>query len=172
MVSSHVSSGRVPSVEEGNLGERVLLTPTQCSPRVHYGCTLEQALGGSGGAQAEQLRQLVRLYSSERYMLTWHSGAAWVLVLEGAQCTDLLRAMWQAAWLDRQHQWLQQTSGSDMHSSNGGSGGGGASNAGLLADSLAALQDHWPDFVRQAEQQGWQLQKAVLPSGTARLRLE
>lgn len=168
MVSSHVSSGRVPSVEEGNLGERVLLTPSQCSPRVHLGCTLDEAFGGGGGGgsmQAGQLGELVRLYRGERYLLTWHSGASWVLVLEGAQRTDLLRAMWQAAWLERQHERLQPGSSWSGH-------GGTASSAGLLADSLAALQEHWPDFVRQAEQQGWQLHKAVLPQGSARLRLE
>ena len=161
LVSEHVSSGLVPSIEEANAGEQVLLPPSACRPRVHYGCTLEEALGSSSG---RQLDSLVQLYRGERYMLTWHSGAAWVLLHQEAGAGDMLRAMWQAAWLDYSQQRHQghQEPGSPA----------AASTAEQLAASLAALEQQWPDFEAQAARQGWQLDKAVLPRGTTRLRLE
>lgn len=169
LVSSYVRTGTVPSVEAGNVAERVLLPPTMCSPRVVYGCTLDQALdhtaagsgsGNSSGSKGERLAELLRLYDGERYLLTWHSGTAWVLVLEGAQRQDLLRAMLQAAWLELHHSERQAAAAV----------AGGCEQ--VLADSLAALQQQWPQFALQAEHSGWQLANAVLPQGTARLRIE
>lgn len=181
LASSYVRTGRVPSVEAGNVAERVLLPPTTCSPRVVYGCTLDQALnqatasigsGSGSGSEASskgaRLAELLRLYDGERYLLTWHSGTAWVLVLEGAQRLDLLRAMLQAAWLEQHHSEAQAAATVAPRPD----GSFGDSSGQVLADSLAALQQQWPDFVLQAEQSGWQLAKAVLPQGTARLRFE
>lgn len=171
----------MPSVEAGNVAERVLLPPTTCSPRVVYGCTLDQALnqaaassgsGSGSGSEASskgaRLAELLRLYDGERYLLTWHSGTAWVLVLEGAQRLDLLRAMLQAAWLEQHHSEAQAAATVAPRPD----GSFGDSSGQVLADSLAALQQQWPNFVLQAEQSGWQLAKAVLPQGTARLRFE
>lgn len=187
MASSHVRTGLVPSVEQVNLSEQVLLPPTMCQPSVHYGCTLDQALGSGGGGfgggaasggRGQQLAELVRLYDGEQYMLTWHRGAAWVLVLEGAQRADLLRAMWQAAWLEEHHQQQgegleqQQGEGPAPSDGSGGSVGSVVPAAEVLAASLAAMQQQWPDFLQQAQEQGWLLDKTVLPQGTARLRVE
>jgi len=234
LASGHVSTGQVPSIEEVNAAENILLPPSACQPRVVYGCSLDEAVpsipsgstssgtdsshssfnganGSSTGSspsgdsssrsqqrQQQELAGIVQLYAGEQYLLTWHNGTAWVLLLEGAGQLDMLRAMWQAAWLE-QHggQWLQQqqyseaaaplsaassngnTNGSLNGSSNGSSGGAGtlpAAAAGgaqqLLAASLAALHRQWPDFEQKAREQGWQLKKAVFPQGQARLRLE
>jgi hypothetical protein len=160
LASGHVSNGLVPSIEEANDGEQVLLPPSACRPRVHYGCTLEEALGSSSG---QQLESLVQLYRGERYMLTWHSGGAWVLLQQEAGAGDMLRAMWQAAWLDNSQQ---------RHQGQQEPGNSAAATAEQLAASLAALEQQWPDFEAQAAGQGWQLDKAVLPLGTTRLQLE
>jgi hypothetical protein len=39
-----------------------------------------------------------------------------------------------------------------------------------LEMSLAAMQQSWPDFEAKAEQQGWQLEKAIFPIGDTRLQ--
>jgi hypothetical protein len=230
ITSSHVRTGQVPGIEETSVWEPMLLTPASCSPRVVFGCTLEQALGpehafssssngsssngngnGTGSSNgsdssSRQLAELVRLYSEERYMLTWHDGTAWVLVQEGAKRRDLMRALWQAAWLEAHVEQLAGQQG--QHNNGNGSPHNGivSSNGSvpqndaapsngawpdmaaygshnhadraalpggnLLAASLEALQRQWPDFAAKAEGQGWLLDKAVLPQGTARLRLE
>ena len=166
LASGHVGSGRVPSIEEANAGEQVLLPPSACRPRVHYGCTLEEALASSSG---QQLDSLVQLYRGERYMLTWHSGVAWVLLQQEAGAADMLRAMWQAAWLDN----LQQRQGQqELGNPVAAAAAAAAATAEQLAASLEALEQQWPDFEAQAARQGWQLHKAVLPQGSTRLRLE
>ena len=162
----------MPSIEEANAGEQVLLPPSACRPRVHYGCTLEEALGSSSSSSSSglQLESLVQLYRGERYMLTWHSGAAWVLLQQEAGAADMLRAMWQAAWLDNSQQRRQ----GQQELGNPAAAGAAAAAAieEQLAASLAALEQQWPDFEAQAARQGWQLDKAVLPQGSTRLRLE
>ena len=167
LAGSHVGGGRVPSVAEGNEGEQILLPPWACRPRVAYGCTLAQALAGSSSgssgshagmeaasAASIPLGELQQLYRDEQYMLTWHSGTAWVLLLEGAGPIDMLRAMWQAAWLERHCSGLEQ-----------------ADQQQQLAASLTALEEQWPDFATQAAAAGWQFERAVLPLGTTRLRV-
>ena len=195
LVARHVSTGTVPSVDEANAGEAMLARPSACRPSVRFGCTLEEALGsgggGGGGQQAAALQQLVDLYRGERYLLTWRDGTAYVLLQEEARPLDLLRAMWQAAWLE--HQQEQQRQGSEAaaaaaanpSSSNGSSGsengssagdcssnGSGSGGLGQLAASLEALRGAWPGFVAAAEAQGWQLDRAVLPRGRTLVRLE
>lgn len=185
LVSQHVGSGSVPSVEEANLAERhvMLLPPSACRPRVVFGCTLDEALGGAGApplgsaasmggggsSSARQLQQLVELYGSEQYLLTWRDGTAYVLLQEGAAPADLLRAMWQAAWLEAQ---AATPGGSSGSSSNGAGPPATKTEQQQLAASLAALQQQWPSFAQQAVQQGWELDKAVLPRGRTTVRLE
>ena len=146
----HVVSGRVPSVAEANEGEQILLPPWACRPRVAYGCTLAQALAAS-----LTLGELQQLYRDEQYMLTWHNGTAWVALLESAGPTDMLRAMWQAAWLERHYPGREQVDQQRQQ----------------LATSLKALEENWADFASQAAAAGWQFERAVLPLGTTRLRL-
>lgn len=191
MVARHVSTGSVPSIEEANAGEALLASPSSCRPRVRFGCSLEEALGGTsfgssgssssngngngsspgssgGGSHAEQLQQLVALYRGERYLLTWRDGTAHVLLQEEAAPLDLVRAMWQAAWLDSQQQ-AQVPGGSSNGSSSSSDDSGGLEQ---LSASLEALRGAWPGFVAAAEAQGWQLDKAVLPRGQTLVRLE
>ncbi|PRW60390.1 UPF0420 isoform X4 [Chlorella sorokiniana] len=222
MVTQHVGSGSVPSIEEANQSEQILLPPSACRPRMRFGCSLDEALGWSGsggllssplggassssssssssvgsssggsssssstdgGSQAQELQQLVALYAGERYMLTWRDGTAHVLLQETAAPVDLLRAMWQAAWLERYagtgKAEAAAAAGTGVSTAAAGGGNGataqvqlsGAADAQLLEASLAALQQQWPDFAAAAAAQGWHLEKAVLPRGRTLVRLE
>lgn len=184
----------MPSIVEANASEAILLPLSSCRPRVTFGCTLDEALGGMGGTdggtssgQAALLEQLVQLYAGERYMLNWHGGAACVLLQEEARPQDLLRAMWQAAWLEQAAQQQQhrgtQAAAADTaaeasiaavaaEGSSGNGSGPPPPAVEKLAASLAAMRQQWPDFEAQAAAQGWQLEKAVLPRGRTLLRLE
>ena len=44
LTSGHVATGRVPSVEEANTAENILVSPSACQPRVAYGCSLDELL--------------------------------------------------------------------------------------------------------------------------------
>lgn len=176
MVTQHVSGGGVPSIEEANLGEQMLLPPSACRPRMRFGCSLDEALGSSS-SQAQPLQQLVDLYAGERFLLTWRDGSAYVLLQEAAAPVDLLRAMWQAAWLER-HAGGDKAAGPVTAAGDGSNGAAlhaqhaGAAEVQLLEASLAALRKQWPDFAAAAAAQGWQLEKAVLPRGRTLVRLE
>lgn len=185
------------SIDDGNAAEQILLPPSACRPHVEFGCSLDEALPpgsspaalglGSGGAgvaaaqqlsaeQQQQLQALVQLYRGERYLLTWHGGTAWVLLLEGAGREDQLRAVWQAAWLEhhasqQQPAAVARSNGSDPRAV-GGALGDASSSPGLLAASLQALHAQWASFEEEARCEGWQLERAVLPQGRTRLRLE
>lgn len=200
LASGHVSTGQVPSIEDANSREQILMPPSACHPRVVFGCSLDEALAaaassagrstdsssnGSGSSseaahsqqqQEQQLAELVGLYAGERYLLTWQDGTAWVALLEGAERQDMLRAMWQAAWLDHHLASPADAAGRGAGSSSNGSGppalAHAVSHGSLLGASLAALRQQWPDFEAQAAAQGWELDRAVLPQGQTRLRLE
>lgn len=198
LATHHVRSGEVPSIEEANASEDMLQSPSACRPRIVFGCTLDEALGGTLGASAasgslaslmslasfdgggggcsstaaRQLRELVPLYAGERYLLSWREGTAYVLLQEGAEPLDLMRAMWQAAWLER-HAEQQQGAGAAAAAGNGsGSPAAACEGTDALAASLEALRQRWPAFAAQAAAQGWQLDKAVLPRGRTLVRLE
>ena len=205
LVSRHVAGGGVPSIEEANAAEQMLLPPSACRPRVQFGCSLDEALeggsdfallpglpggagssassggaggggGSSGGSHAHALQRLVPLYAGERFLLTWRDGTAYVMLQEAAAPVDLLRAMWQAAWLE-QHGAAGPGAAAAATAANGNGAApagqhAGAAEADVLAASLEALRQHWPDFAAAAAAQGWQLEKAVLPRGRTLVRLE
>jgi hypothetical protein len=117
MVSSHVRHAAVPGVAEVNRNEAILASPETCSPRATLGCTVDEAIppsgpawepgqGGTGSSAATQqwaqLADLAEVYNSEQYMLTWRGNCARVLMWDAAGPGDALRAMWQAAWLEKQ----------------------------------------------------------------------
>jgi hypothetical protein len=157
-VAAHVADGSVPSVEQANREEAVLTRPQAARPRCSLGCSVAEALGaeatGGGGGGGPSLAALLDTFHSERYALTWRDGAARVLLWEDAGPVDMLRALWQAAWLD-------------AHCGDSGSAG-----PAQLADSLAAVQQQFPAFQAAAEQRGWLLSRTVLPVGDVRLRRE
>jgi hypothetical protein len=163
--AAHVRGGRVPGVAACNWGEAVLAAPEAARPRCAFGCSLAQALGQAGAAPevapagaagTTALEALLELYAGERYLLTWRDSTAHVVLWEDAGPVDVLRALWQSAWLEAMD----------------ARGGEAAAGAAALGASVAAMRAAagFAAFSAQAEAAGWQLQRTVVPMGAARLQ--
>ena len=155
LVGEHVAHGRVLGVDEANAAEDILAGPAAGGIACVFGCSAQDAVGADGGRGGEphvDLPALLRLYEGERYVLTRRNGTAYVLLWEEARGEDMLRALWQAAWLQR-------------------SGGAAslAADADRLHESLEAVRREFPGLQKEAERVGWQFHKTVLPTGTFRL---
>jgi hypothetical protein len=157
---------------------------------------------GPGQQQQQLLPELLApwwaLYEKEGYLLSWRDGRAAVVLKEGqgvgkfgsssnsaAGGQVLLRALWQAAWLDahagkhQQHQHHQQQQhGEHSKGSNGlneqGSLSGeqlqGQQDLVLLQKSLQAVDQHFGSFIQEAEAAGWRTDQLVLKVGPSRVQ--
>ncbi|GAB4822423.1 hypothetical protein N2152v2_009469 [Parachlorella kessleri] len=190
LVTVYVMEGRVPGVDEVNRGENPFIPASSCNPRAVFGCTVEEALqgflatsldsngngyfsdsgqhssslngtgNGSNGSKPDgqpqeaqrPLQSLIELYHGEQFLLTWHHSTAYVLLWEGAGPRDYMRAMLQAAWLERR--------------------GHASATKAELGAGLRGMQTQWQSFERLAAEQGWNLDKAIVPlRGTCLKRL-
>lgn len=111
----------------------------------------------SSGGGSNGLGRLLELYATERYALVWRGGVARVLLWQDAGPLDLLRATWQAAWLD-------------AHAPRAGAAAGASASMAALEKSLAEMQRRFPDFEERAEAAGWHLERTVLLAGATRLQ--
>mmetsp|Transcript_31516 Transcript_31516/g.89460 ORF Transcript_31516/g.89460 Transcript_31516/m.89460 type:complete len:313 (+) Transcript_31516:636-1574(+) len=138
LVSHHVSGLPIPGVDDGNLLEPVLGAREEVSPRVLLGCTVSEALAGG----SIRLAAALSVYRQENYLLLWHGSTGQVVLKEHCGPQDKLKALWQAAWL--------QQKGLDT------------ANVTDLRDSLAAAEEHWPGFLHDAEQLGWDVNNVII----------
>lgn len=152
---------QLPGVAEVNAAEPMLIPATSLKPRVHLGCSLQQAWGGvdvwggagsslPGGVSDEVIAEWVSIYSKEDYLLLYRDGAAWVVVKKGASQWSLMRAVWQAAWLDAQSGIASSTNTTSSNLSP-------SSLLSGLRESLAATQLHHSGFMDSMAAAGWDL---------------
>lgn len=164
------------TVEEANKEEKMLQGPEygpdglQCV----LGCSIEELLGSiepplnntyhrelSGGrGEDDVLKILIELYEKERYILTWRDGVAYVVLWESADAVDMLRALWQAAWLHN-----------GIHKMKGAEGESGKESIGVvvfekLEESLRIMQSEFPELENGANKVGWELERGVYPTGS------
>lgn len=99
LVKAHVAGQDLPSVEVANKEEDMLVAAALLSPQVVPGCSLEEAFGGP--PTAELLSSYLDLYQREGYLLVRRGGVAYVVLKDEVSAEVLLRAFWQAAWLDQ-----------------------------------------------------------------------
>jgi hypothetical protein len=154
----------LPGVDEANAAEPMLVPAGSVRPRMQLGCSLQQAWGaalgsssgssgggGGGGVSGglltgvddALLSQWVELFEGEPYLLVFREGVAWVVVKQGASSRDLLRAVWQAAWLDRRQPPGGQHTLADSMTH--------------LRESLAAARLHHAGFLASLSAAGWDL---------------
>ena len=180
LVLEHVKYGKVLTLEKANSEEAMFQGPEAGvrGLKCVFGCSLEQILKGissgsyqsnnnhSGGEnrneQGKDLEALIELYRDEKYMLTWHDGTAQVLLWEGGSPLDMLRALWQAAWLHHE-------SSKDGNLLQNNDGLVGKVDISQLSESLNAMQECFPDLEQGAAAEGWTLLKGIYPSGSYRL---
>jgi hypothetical protein len=104
----HVREQAVLDVPTVNTREPLLLSGGALKPDVKVGCTLEETLTFHRQAilPSEQTgsscRRLLELYADETYVLAWsaESRKACVSLKENADSRSVLRALWQASWLE------------------------------------------------------------------------
>lgn len=177
----------------------MLTDPRDVSPRMVLGCSAGEAFGGPPAA--ERLAACMELYGSERYVLVRRDGVSYVMLKEGHTGRDVLRAIWQAAWLDRHEGREPQLpgvaagaaggasngNGSGLHGLGGvevGSSGAGepglnagcreravAAGLGAEARSLDAVGREFEGFMAECAARGWDTGVVLVKLGTWRLRV-
>jgi hypothetical protein len=179
------------NAEEGSLAS-VLSADAPEGPRLRLGCSVAEAFGG--GVPGEGLlRAYAQAYGGEGYWLVWapEEGVTRVVLKEGAGPRHVLRAVWQAAWLEArcggaglgvaesgagQSAASSSSSSSSSGSSSGGVNGSGAPAGseerlpGVVYESLEALGTGFEGFVSACEQAGWEVGVVHIKTGRARLR--
>lgn len=163
LVTTHVKEGRVITLDEANLGEPVMRGPDRSTLPCELGCSLKALMDTliDRGNKMDTVEELLELYSEERYILALSKSSEKFNILvclwEDAGPIDVLKAMWQAAWIDCH---LQQES-IEMNNLD--------SNSHIVEDSLRAVQSEFPNLVKTATELGWELDRGVFPLGSYRL---
>lgn len=144
IVTQYIERGTVPGIEDTAVKEPLLAGPTSVRPSAHFGCSVEDLLHGS----LFSLTDLLSVYQGEKYLLTWSSSSrsCRVVLWQSATHTDALRALLQAAWLDKH-----------------------AVDDCCIIDAVKNMQENFDGFVECAEKQGWQLQRTVVADGGVRI---
>jgi len=186
LVRTHIKDSSILSVDAANEDEPVLHGPEAVGLRCLIGCSLEDALGLSTtfdratnfAAHKEDenrnvtkntdisLQALIDVYRDERYLLTQRNGAVFVVLWEDAGGVDMMRALWQAAWI---HDCMVLHGTAATWEDTKVSGGGVPSDVEVLKLSLGHMQQRFPQLLTDATAVGWELHRAVLPTGSFRL---
>eukprot|EP00775_Hariotina_reticulata_P012982 gene12982-13111_t len=144
LVAASVRALPLPTVAEGNRQEPMLLPTSAVRPHVTFGCSLQEAWGGDvSSLQSGLLQAWLEIFRQEEHLLVWRQGHAYVVLKQGSQQGALLRALWQAAWLD-----ADVNSSADVN-------GPLLCNLQLMQSSVAALQRQFAEFDEEAKSKGW-----------------
>jgi len=170
LMTKHVFGEGIWAVSDVNSVEQIAVSGNELQPRMSTGCTLEEVIVGNlkGKAPVSEVTggngvmEMLAMYTDEHYLLGWcePERRAYVALKEGADSETVLRAMWQAAWLDRYHTSPPNVS---------------TSGVGLLRESYAALCTEWGavGFHRMkwaVESEGWDVSGSYLvPPGISRV---
>eukprot|EP00878_Enallax_costatus_P007114 GHUV01007456.1.p1 GENE.GHUV01007456.1~~GHUV01007456.1.p1 ORF type:complete len:570 (+),score=144.92 GHUV01007456.1:464-2173(+) len=195
LAHAHVRGRPLPSVADGNKQEPMLLPASAMQPCVQFGCSVAQAWGVRSVNELDPrvLNAWVGVHQHEGYLLVWRDCQGFVVLKQGCDVQKvLLRAMWQAAWLESNcrgqvghsvwggssstaglvSQQLQSSAGREgLGVVGNGTGHGGASVESLQA-SLAALKQHYNDFVAEAQSVGWKTDSLVFKVGSTRVQVD
>lgn len=155
----------------------MLLPVSSMQPQVVFGCSVAQAWGVEtvGELEAETLQDWIRVYDKEGYLLVWREGQSFVVVKQGCDPQQvLLRALWQAAWLEAHASEIgagSKAAGYQNLSSRVPTGHNSSSGVELLCASVEAMGQQYGEFVLQAQAAGWDTDNLVSKVGTYRLQV-
>ncbi|KAL8237249.1 hypothetical protein R6Q59_018330 [Mikania micrantha] len=141
LVSMHVSSSIVLGCEECNKMENILSWEKFSVPRIIFGASLSDMLGGE--ASGLKVKKLLELYAKEKYILVMNQQPfkdfeILVSFKDGATSLSVLRSIWQAYWVYKNQRRQEYTFDQ-------------------LKDSLQELDHKFDRFLQQLKDVGWDI---------------
>lgn len=146
LAKSHVKHASVPGCADCNRLENILSWERFLKPRIIFGVSLEEMLGGE--ISVYKVKMLLKLYAREKYVLVVSKQGeidfeVFVTFKVGATSRTILRSVWQTYWL---HQ--NCNSSTDCFDQ--------------IDQSLVELEDRFQHFTEQLEGAGWDTQQLSL----------
>ncbi|XP_076882570.1 protein root UVB sensitive 5 isoform X3 [Bidens hawaiensis] len=141
LVNLHVSTSTVLGCEECNKMENILSWEKFSVPRIVFGVSLSDMLAGE--TSGLKVKKLLKLYSKEKYILVLNQQPfkdfkILVSFKDGATSLSVLRSVWQAYWLYKNHS--RQENMFDQ-----------------LQESLKELDHQFDQFLQQLRDVGWDM---------------
>ncbi|XP_027066713.1 protein root UVB sensitive 5-like isoform X2 [Coffea arabica] len=139
LVNSHVVHSTIPGFRECNRMENILVWQKFSKPRLQFGASLEELVGGE--RCSSMVRFLLKLYAKEKHILAVNQVQlreleVFITFKEGATSLSVLRSVWQAHWLHQNWGWSNNVQDQ-------------------LEQSLGKLEERFDDFMEQLESSGW-----------------
>ena len=215
LVSQHVRGQALEAPVAVNAREPLWESSASMQPWMVLGCGLDQLLrgwrpsgGGDGGGTSiasstissgsgwceapPDAQPYIDLYGGEQYMLAWRDGLAHVALKQGAGTKAVLRALWQAAWLQRDgevggEQLVPQQGGETGYPSSQPAGAplspmGERASAHrecdegqqlrILQRSMAARDSGFTGIEAEARAIGWEVDKVAIKGGSVRVAVD
>ncbi|KAI5663500.1 hypothetical protein M9H77_22823 [Catharanthus roseus] len=146
LVNSHVLHSLVPECRECNRRENILWWRRFSKPRITFGVSLNEMVGGERSYSMARL--FLKLYAKEKYFLMVNRQKVrdfevFVSFKEGATSISVLRSVWQTYWLYQNWGWSNNVEDQ-------------------LKQSLFKLEDRFDDFLKQLESAGWDINQLNL----------
>ncbi|XP_061357269.1 protein root UVB sensitive 6 [Gastrolobium bilobum] len=167
-VESFLKTGRVPTLQEGNMNENIFSFPWKDRPVV-LGSRIKEAFQDPTEYVAIQ-----PLFDKERYIVTYNpsKNKVYAVLKDQAKSDDILKAAFHAHVLlsfikssneSKDSSWKQREdlSSTVMHTV--------ADMEARIADSCKIVADSYGLFRNKANEQGWKMSESLLNPGRARL---
>nr|GEU68849.1 hypothetical protein [Tanacetum cinerariifolium] len=146
LVNLHVSNSTVFGCQECNKMENILSWEKFSVPRIIFGVSLSDMLGGE--RSGHKVKELLELYAKEKYILVvnqqpFKEFETLVSFKDGATSLSVLRSVWQTYWL-----YKNQRREDNIFDH--------------LKESLAELDRQFENFLQQLRDAGWDINQINL----------
>lgn len=170
-VDSFLETGYVPSLQEGNMNERIFNLPWSKNRQIVLGSRFKDAFQDPGSYLSVE-----PLFSNERYIVTYNplKDNIYALLKDQAESDDILKAAFHA------HVLLHSINSSDKGVNSGVDDYTGSLSTHTSSPSTIDLEEHiakscktvsstYGLFKKKASEQGWMMSDSLLNPGRARL---
>ncbi|XP_023553117.1 protein root UVB sensitive 6-like [Cucurbita pepo subsp. pepo] len=167
-VESFIKTGRVPTLQNGNMNERILSFPWLKESPVVLGPRFKDAFQDAGSYLA-----IEPLFDREKYIVTYNQtrGKVYALLKDQAKSDDILKAAFHAHVLLH---FIRSSSGGQKSSRKQGDAISNSVPAvtnleAQIAASCKMVSTSYEIFKSKASEQGWVMAESLLNPGRARL---
>ncbi|KAG6577352.1 Protein root UVB sensitive 6, partial [Cucurbita argyrosperma subsp. sororia] len=167
-VESFIKTGRVPTLQNGNMNERILSFPWLKESPVVLGPRFKDAFQDAGSYLA-----IEPLFDREKYIVTYNQtrGKVYALLKDQAKSDDILKAAFHAHVLLH---FIRSSSGGQKSSRKQGDAFSNSVPAvtnleAQIAASCKMVSTSYEIFKSKASEQGWVMAESLLNPGRARL---